>query len=551
MTKRKLFTKCPSCKTTHYINFYKKNQYVCPDCGYHFILKPAERIKFLTEHAKFKERFKLLDNIDPLSFEGYEEKLKKANKNSKNGSAVTVGTTEIGKHKVVLVVLDTQFMMGSMGAVVGEKVTRAIELSLKMKIPLIVVSASGGARMQEGVISLMQMAKTSAALKKLDEAGILFLSLLTHPTTGGVSASFAFLGDVILAEPGALIGFAGQRVIKQTLGKELPEGFQYSEFLLEHGMLDAIVPRKKMKIQIEKILDLHIYHEITSEENADPEEEELEPKHNAMKIVSLARNMERPKAQDFISNIFSDFIEFHGDRRYGDDQSIIGGIANLNDLPVTVIGQQKGKNTKDNVSRNFGMVHPEGYRKSLRLMKQAEKFKRPVINFIDTPGAYPGIGAEERGQAEAIAVNLREMAGLSVPIISVVTGEGGSGGALGMGVADKIYMLENAIFSVISPEGCASILWKDAKKADKAAKNLKLTAFDLKELNLIDRIIPESDEGVHINTEPTMQKLQKYLYVELLKLLQIDQQELVDLRYKKYRNIKFYTEKKKKGLFHL
>jgi len=551
MTKRKLFIKCPNCKTTHFINFYKKNKYVCPDCDYHFSLKPQERIKFLTEGAKFKEKFNNIETIDPLSFEGYSEKLKKAKKNSKNHSAVTVGTTQIGKHKVVLVVLDTQFMMGSMGAVVGEKVTRAIELSLKMKIPLIIVSASGGARMQEGVISLMQMAKTSAALKKLDEAGVLFLSVLTHPTTGGVSASFAFLGDIILAEPAALIGFAGPRVIKQTIGKDLPEGFQYSEFLLEHGMIDAIVPRNELKRKIENILDMHLFEKVEPVEMQKDKAEQIKQKHDIKETLQLARNQERPKALDFIENVFSDFIELHGDRGYKDDKSLIGGIARLNHVPVTVIGQQKGKKTKENVYRNFGMAHPEGYRKALRLMKQAEKYGRAVINFIDTPGAYPGIGAEERGQAEAIAVNLREMAGLKVPIISIIIGEGGSGGALGIGVANKIYMLENAIFSVISPEGCASILWKDAKKAEAAAKNLKITAFNLKKLGLIDTIIPEHDEGLHKDPEHTINYLREQIYSDMTNLLQKSRDEIRNQRYNKYRKIEFYKEKKKKGIFGL
>jgi len=548
MTKRKLFIKCPHCKTTHFINFYKKNNYVCPDCGYHFKLKPAERIKLLTGSSKLSEKFKTVSTIDPLKFSGYQEKLDKAKKESKNASAVTVGTTEIGKHKIVLAVLDTQFMMGSMGAVVGEKVTRAIELALKLKVPIIIVSASGGARMQEGVISLMQMVKTSAALKKLDDAGILYLSLLTHPTTGGVSASFAFLGDIIITEPGALIGFAGPRVIKQTIGKELPDGFQYSEFLLEHGMIDAIVPRKSLKNRVKKILDLHQFKEIKPQkENESKTDEELQQKHEVMETIALARNQDRPKTLDFIDEIFTDFIELHGDRKFKDDRSLIGGIAKLKDIPVTVMGQQKGKNAKENVSRNFGMVHPEGYRKALRLMKQAEKFKRPVINLIDTPGAYPGIGAEERGQSEAIALNLREMAGLKVPIISVVIGEGGSGGALALGVADRIYMLENAIFSVISPEGCASILWKDSKQAETAAENLKITSFDLKELGLIDRIIAEHPEGLHVDPVPTMKNLKSVLYHDISRLLQNNLLELINSRYSKYRSIKFYEEREKKG----
>ncbi|MCX7694288.1 MAG: acetyl-CoA carboxylase carboxyltransferase subunit alpha, partial [Caloramator sp.] len=213
--------------------------------------------------------------------------------------------------------------------------------------------------------------------------------------------------------------------------------------------------------------------------------------------VVLARMNDRPTSLDYIEMIFDDFIEFHGDRLYGDDPAIVGGIATLNGIPVTVIGEQKGRNTKENLYRNFGMPHPEGYRKALRLMKQAEKFKRPIITFIDTPGAYCGIGAEERGQAEAIARNLMEMSTIETLKIAIVIGEGSSGGALAISVADEIWMLENAVYSILSPEGFASILWKDASRAKEAADVMKMTAFDLKELGIISRIIKEPAGGAH------------------------------------------------------
>ena len=539
---RKLFIKCPNCKTTHFINFYANKQFVCPECNYHLSLTPNERIKFLVKPRSFHEQFKNLKSIDPLNFARYQEKLKIAHKKSKSKSAVKVGMAKIGKYPVVIAVLDQNFMMGSMGAVVGEKVTRAIELALNKKIPLIIVSASGGARMQEGVISLMQMAKTSAALKRLDKAGLLFISLLTHPTTGGVSASFSFLGDIIIAEPNALIGFAGPRVIQQTIGEKLPEGFQRSEFLLQHGMIDIICNRISLKPTLEKILDIHL----SSEAKLSPISKNVikpsSPRHSIMETLALARHIQRPTTLDFINLIFDNFIELHGDRFFADDKAMVGGIAFFEGIPVTVIGQQKGKNTKENIYRHFGMAHPEGYRKALRLMKQAEKFNRPIINLIDTPGAYPGIGAEERGQAEAIAKNLREMSDLKVPIISIITGEGGSGGALGIGVADKILMLENAVYSVISPEGCASILWKDPKKSKEAAENLKISAFDLLKLGLIDEIISEPEQGAHTGIEETANSLKTAIHLHLEKLLKFNPEELIENRYKKYRNIKFYEE---------
>lgn len=255
-------------------------------------------------------------------------------------------------------------------------------------------------------------------------------------------------------------------------------------------------------------------------------------KISAWDRVLNARKLERPKSLDYINNIFNDFIELHGDRSFGDDKSIVGGIAMLNDIPVTVIGEQKGKNAKENLERNFGMPNPEGYRKALRLMKQAEKFKRPVITFIDTPGAYPGMGAEERGQGEAIARNLLEMANLKTPTISVVIGEGSSGGALALGVTDKIIMLENAVYSILSPEGFASILYKDSSKCKEAAENMKITANDLKQLKVIDKIIKEQEEFENVYI-----KLKESLIKYLSELNKLKTDELIEDRYQKYKKI--------------
>ena len=253
--------------------------------------------------------------------------------------------------------------------------------------------------------------------------------------------------------------------------------------------------------------------------------------------VTMARRLERPKALDYINSIFEDFIEFHGDRCYGDDKAIVGGIASLDGMTVTVIGEQKGKNVKENMQRNFGMPEPEGYRKALRLMKQAEKFKRPIITFIDTPGAYPGMGAEERGQGEAIARNIMEMSRLKVPIICIVIGEGSSGGALALGVGDKIVMLENSVYSILSPEGFASILYKDSTKAKEAAEDMKATAKDLKKLGIIDDIIKEDKDGAEKDFEGLTEELKKYILKNIKKLQKISLEELIEGRYEKFRNM--------------
>lgn len=258
--------------------------------------------------------------------------------------------------------------------------------------------------------------------------------------------------------------------------------------------------------------------------------------------VQVARHAQRPTTLDYIEEIFEDFIELHGDRFFGDDEAIVGGIASFNGQPITVIGHQRGKTTKENIRRNFGMPHPEGYRKALRLMKQAEKFKRPIICFIDTKGAYPGKAAEERGQSEAIAKNLVEMAGLKVPVISIVIGEGGSGGALALGVANKIYMLENSTYSVISPEGAASILWKDASLAKQAAEAMKITSYDLKKMDIIDDIVPEVAGGAHRDIHVQATSLKECLEKALEELNALSEEELIEDRYNKFRKIGQFIE---------
>lgn len=258
--------------------------------------------------------------------------------------------------------------------------------------------------------------------------------------------------------------------------------------------------------------------------------------------VQMARHQERPTTLDYVHELFADFIEFHGDRFYGDDEAIVAGVAYYKDKPVTVVGHQRGKDTKENIRRNFGMPHPEGYRKALRHMRQAEKFNRPIITFIDTKGAYPGKAAEERGQSEAIAKNLMEMAGLKVPIVCIVIGEGGSGGALGLGVGDHIHMLENSTYSVISPEGAAALLWKDSNLAQKAAETMKITSYDLKELGVVDHIIPEPKGGAHRNIKQQAENIDRILQQSLEDLLALTVDELLEKRWEKYKQIGDYKE---------
>ncbi len=561
-----LLKKCNKCGAAILSEEVINGAYICPKCHGYFRVPAYKRIEMIADEGSFEEWDMDLDGMDgppdPLQFKGYSEKIKKLREQTGLKEAVVTGRVKINGTQAVIGVCDGRFMMASMGYAVGEKITRAVERATNEKLPVILFTCSGGARMQEGIISLMQMEKTSAALKRHSDAGLLYVTVLTDPTTGGVTASFAMLGDIIIAEPQALIGFAGPRVIEQTIGEKLPEGFQRAEFLLEHGFVDQIVKRENMKPVLGRILKMHDHvhpdcrkgKEVRKSDRTEPvpkagmtekkagkkaaeQEPWSEESLTAWERVCRSRSKERPVGKDYIDILFEDFVELHGDRYYRDDPAIIGGIAYFQGICVTVIAQAKGRTTKENLERNFAMPSPEGYRKARRLMKQAEKFHRPVINFVDTPGAFCGMEAEERGQGEAIARNLFELSGLKVPVLSVVIGEGGSGGALALAVADEVWMLENSVYSVLSPEGFASILWKDSSRSAEAAKMMKLTAADLKKLGVIERVFPEPQNFSVLTMKPTAELLRAGLAEFLTKYQKLETKDLLEGRYERFRKL--------------
>lgn len=539
---------CPECGKELNREDVVINRYICTACGSYFRVRTKNRIRMICDKGSFIPWFEDMPASNPLNFPGYEEKLADIKKKTNLHEAVIVGEGKIFGERVCLGVCDARFLMGSMGHVVGEKIAGAVERAASMRLPVVLFCCSGGARMQEGIISLMQMAKTSAALKRHAGEGLLYVSVLTDPTTGGVSASFAMLGDIILAEPGALIGFAGPRVIEQTIGQKLPKGFQRAEFLLEHGFVDEVVERDELKSVLYQILKSHrvsmeneTFSNFTREiSRFQPVEINREryakmPVKSAWEKVKEARSLKRPSALTYIELIFDDFMELHGDRNFRDDKTIVGGIAWLYGQPVTVIGVQKGNDVKECVLRNYGMTSPEGYRKALRLMQQAEKFHRPIICFINTSGAYPGMEAEERGQGEAIARNLFEMAGLKVPVLSIIIGEGGSGGALGLAFSNEVWMLENSTYSILSPEGFASILWKDGKRAKEAAQVMGITADDLKRLAVIERIVPEYGSAGPDTVEDIAGYMKFHMTEFLSKFDKMSGEEIASDRYERFR----------------
>ena len=540
---------CPKCGKTVLKSVVKQHKYVCYECNYYFRVRAKNRIRMVSDKEAFEPWFTELTTGNPLNFPEYEEKIAKTQEKTGLSEGIVIGKTKIYGEETVLGVIDSRFMMGSMGHVVGEKITSAFERATEERLPVILFCCSGGARMQEGIISLMQMAKTSAAAKRHSEAGLLYVPVLTDPTTGGVTASFAMLGDIILGEPGALVGFAGPRVIKQTIGQELPEGFQRSEFLVEHGIIDGIITRDKMKDTMYDLIVTHKQRQGYANFDKDVVDEKFdiseilkerlkddEPKSPWEKLKG-ARQMTRPSGFDYVKYICDDFREMHGDRTMNDDRAIVGGIGHIDGQPVTVISQVKGASIAECMERNFGMPLPDGYRKALRLMKQAEKFGRPIITFVNTPGAFCGLEAEERGMGEAIARNLYEMSSLKVPVLCILIGEGGSGGALALAVGNEVWMLENATYSILSPEGYASILWKDSNRAEEAAEVMQITAQDLKRLNVIEQVVPEYG-GADEESVPYIGKYLKMNIKEFLKKYsEMSSDEIAQDRYSRFRNL--------------
>ncbi|MFF9558145.1 acetyl-CoA carboxylase, carboxyltransferase subunit beta [Streptomyces albus] len=497
---------CGHCRSLVYGKRYQRLLRVCPECGAHARLDAPARVAQLFDAGSVEELPVAATAHNPLDFvdqRPYAERLQQARHTTGRTDAVLAVRGRIEGRPLTAAVMDFRFFGGSLGVAAGEAVTTAAETALRDRTPLLLVTASGGARMQEGALSLMQMAKTSNALAQLDEAGLLTVTLVTDPTYGGVAASFATLSDVVVAEPGARMGFAGPRVIEQTIRQRLPDGFQTAEFLRDRGLVDDVWERGEIRARLARLLA------VTDrpgpgwgESETDPvvRDSQLLDQLPAWECVQLSREAGRPTALEHIGYWLDGFVELHGDRAGEECPAVVGGIGTLDGLPIMAIGHQKGHTTAELVARNFGMPSPAGYRKAARLMRLAAKLRLPVVTLIDTPGAYPGLTAEERGQSVAIAENLRLMGSLPVPVVAVVTGEGGSGGALALGVADRVLICANATYSVISPEGCAAILWKNATEAAVAADELALDAASLLRLGVVDGVIPEPEGGGHTDT---------------------------------------------------
>ncbi|MDR2470657.1 MAG: hypothetical protein LBD09_00930 [Treponema sp.] len=529
-----------------------------------------ERLALTADEGSFTEFDQTLESGNPIGYPGYEAKIAALQKETESRDAVITGRCTIEGEAALIGIMDSRFMMASMGSVVGEKIARLFEYGEARRFPVIIFTASGGARMQEGTVALLQMAKTAGAAVRFRRAGGLYITVICDPTTGGVQASFASLGDIIIAEPGAVVGFAGKRVIHDTIGHSLPDHFQTSEFILEHGFADLLCPRKELRPLLARLLRFH--RPPRPDRPAEPDcsgksavppppaaapvlpagsaagaagsgavwyGEAASSKLTAAQKLERLRNLNRCGAGDFIPLLFDEFTELHGDRCFGDDPAIVGGLAFFEGIPVTVIAQVRGTDIEELKRTNFSMPHPEGYRKALRLARQAEQFRRPVICLVDTPGAYCGVGAEERGQGEAIARALEAFMELRTVALSVILGEGGSGGALALAVCDELAMLENALYSVINPRGFASILWKDPAREKEAAELMKIGAEDLAAMGICGALIAEAGAA------ETAANLRAWLAAALGRFrpaLEKDPAALAENRWRRFRAIGEYTE---------
>ena len=511
---------------------------VCPFCRFHYTVTARQRVDLLADKGTFKESYKYVSSMDPLSFSRRSRYRKfLAEDQSRTGltEAAVTGRCRIGDVETVLIVLDFGFMGGTMGSVVGEKVSMAFENAARRGIPAVAVVSGGGARIQEGVLSLMQMAKTVTAANRLRDAEVPFIVVLANPSTGQAYASFANLADVILAEPGSLIGLSPLRTLREVSKMPLPLDAHTAEAHVGHGLLDNVVDRENLQSRIASLLQILTAQKQGSSNHKNllkaepPESTEVEP----WEAVTAARNSERPQASVYFRSMLDPFIELRGDRLNSDDRSIIAGLGFMDGQPVAVIGQQR----RPLVEGERYHVFPDGLRKAQRIIDLASRFKLPLVTLIDTQGADPGLEAEEQGIGNAIAKTLSSMLTVPTPVVSVVIGEGGSEGALALSLSDRILIQQYAIYSPISVNHTLGAAHHDYMLDREAAEALMLTAHDCLELGIADQVVPEPEGGAHVDPREASAILQTAILTNIVQLSKMSQGKLLKKRYKKFRRM--------------
>ncbi len=504
---------------------------VCSACGFPAALTAWQRIEQLVDRGSFQETERHLKSGDPIGFSdglsSYEKQVAAAQAATGLLDAVVTGRARLMGRRVMLVVFDFRFLGGSMGSVVGEKVARAFDLARRERVPAIAVCSSGGARIQEGMVALFQMAKTTLFAARLREQGVPLITVLTDPTMGGVLASFASMGDVILAEPHARVSFVGPRVHEKAIGVQAPPGS--AEFALQHGTIDAIVERQNLRSVLGHLTGMLRTPELRPRRRRAPEAvAHVGEQRSVWETVELARHADRPSGRELLHLVFDDVVELHGDRVGQDDDSVVAAIARLAGRVVVVVAQERR-------SANGGRTRASGYRKAQRAFTLAERFSLPLITLVDTPGAATDAHAEASGITAAVAESLARLGRLRTQVVNVVVGEGGSGGALALSMGDRLLMLENAIFSVIGPEAASTILYRDADHARELAARLKLTAADLLRLRIVDRVLTEQPAG-HEAPDAMAAMLREALIEEVAELDGTSIKDLLARREAKYRH---------------
>jgi acetyl-CoA carboxylase carboxyl transferase alpha subunit/acetyl-CoA carboxylase carboxyl transferase beta subunit len=517
---------------------------VCPRCRYHYSISARRQIAALADEGTFKETSTWIQSLDPLEFSpraSYRVRLIQDQNRTGLTEAAITGTCAIGGTEVVIIVLDFGFLGGSMGLVVGEKVALALEMAARKKLPVVAVITSGGTRIQEGVLSLMQMAKTVIAVNALHRKRVPLITILGNPATGQVLGSFASLADLIFAEPGAHIGFAPFREIQEAEDRRIENDQYSSETYFHAGLIDRVIDREHLKHELASVLDLvSPEFKLAASRKTQPTRPELTPRE-PWEMVQLARRPDRPRARFYVEHIFSNFVEMHGDRVSGHDPSVIFGIARIGGESVMVIGQEKSKQVSRNDHGDVrGDIQPEGFRQATRAMQFAERFRLPVITIVDTPGPRLGLEQEHRGLAISMANTIDTMSRIEVPTISVLIGEGGSEAALPFSVADRVLMMQNSIYTPISPEQGARFELRDTDRARDIARALRLTSVDCMQMGIIDDVVAEPAEGAHASPDEAARLLRRTLMRELVDLRKVHRRTLVRRRQKKFRNIGEY-----------
>ena len=511
---------------------------VCPFCRFHYTVTARQRIDLLADKGTFKESYKYISSMEPLSF-SRRSRYRKFFSQDQNRTGLTeaavTGVCRIGDTETMLIVLDFGFMGGTMGSVVGEKVSRAFENAARRGIPAVAVVSGGGVRIQEGVLSLMQMAKTVTAANRLRDEEVPFVVVLANPSTGQAYASFANLADVILAEPGSLIGLSPLRTLREVSKMPLPLDAHTAEAHVGHGLLDNVVDRENLRLRISSLLEILTSHKHGKSNHkhllkSGPVEcEAVEP----WEAVTAARNSERPLAIAYFRSMMDPFIELRGDRLNSDDRSIIAGLGFMDGQPMAVIGQQR----RQLVEGERYHVFPDGLRKAQRVIDLACRFKLPLVTLIDTQGADPGLEAEEQGIGNAIARTLSSMLTVPTPMVSVVIGEGGSEGALALSLSDRILIQQYAVYSPMSVNHTIGNAHHDHTLDREAAEALMLTAYDCQELGIADEIVPEPEGGAHVDPREAASVLQNAILTNIAHLARMSEGKLLKKRYHKFRRM--------------